>query len=78
MVEFERWMGTYTDLGATISIAPILRTTWGMNHYGDPKWYFVSDSQAVVRQQIFQLRQNGAPGAMRPYLTDEVPCNSCI
>jgi predicted RND superfamily exporter protein len=71
MVEFERWMETHTPLGATFSIAPILRTTWGMNHYGDPKWYFVSDDQATVRQQIFQLRQNGAPGAMRPYLTDE-------
>ena len=71
MVEFERWMGKHTPLGATISIAPILRTSWGMNHYGDPKWYFVSDDQATVRQQIFQLRQNGAPGAMRPFLTDE-------
>jgi predicted RND superfamily exporter protein len=71
MVEFERWMGTHTPLGATISIVPVLRTSWGMNHYGDPKWYFVSDDQATVRQQIFQLRQNGVPGAMRPFLTDE-------
>jgi predicted RND superfamily exporter protein len=71
MSEFERWMGRYSDLGATISIVPILRTAWGMNHYGDPKWNFISDDQAVVRQQIYQLRTNGAPGAMDPYLTPE-------
>jgi hypothetical protein len=71
MEEFERWMGTYTDLGATISIVPILRTAWAMNHYGDPKWAFVSDDQAVIRQQIYQMRTNGAPGAMDPYLTPE-------
>ena len=71
MEEFERWMGTHTDLGATISIVPILRTAWGMNHYGDPKWYFVSDDQATVRQQIYQMRTNGAPGAMDPYLSPE-------
>ncbi len=71
MEEFERWMGRYTDLGATLSIVPILRTAWGMNHYGDPKWSFVSDDQATVRQQIYQLRTNGAPGAMDPYLSPE-------
>jgi len=71
MEEFERWMAAYTDLGATISIVPILRTSWRINHYGDPKWGFVSDDQATVRQQIYQLRTNGAPGAMRPYLTDD-------
>ncbi len=71
MEEFERWMGTYTDLGATISIVPILRTAWGMNHYGDPKWYFVSNDQATVRQQIYQMRTNGAPGAMDPFLSVE-------
>jgi predicted RND superfamily exporter protein len=71
MEEFERWMGTYTDLGATISIVPILRAAWAMNHYGDPKWAFVSDDQAVIRQQIYQMRTNGAPGAMDPYLTPE-------
>jgi predicted RND superfamily exporter protein len=71
MEEFERWMATYTDLGATISIVPILRTSWRINHYGDPKWGFVSNDQATVRQQIYQLRTNGAPGAMRPYLTDD-------
>ena len=71
MAEFERWMGTYSDLGATISIVPILRMAWAMNHYGDPKWSFVSDDQSVVRQQIYQMRTNGAPGAMDPYLTPE-------
>lgn len=71
MAEFERWMGVYTPLGATFSIVPILRTAWSMNHYGDPKWSFVSDDQAVVRQQIYQMRTNGAPGAMDPYLTPE-------
>jgi predicted RND superfamily exporter protein len=71
MEEFERWMGTYSDLGATISIVPILRIAWSMNHYGDPKWSFVSDDQAVIRQQIYQMRTNGAPGAMDPYLTPE-------
>jgi predicted RND superfamily exporter protein len=71
MAEFERWMGSYTDLGATISIVPILRMAWGMNHYGDPKWSFISDDQAVIRQQIYQMRTNGAPGAMDPYLTPE-------
>jgi predicted RND superfamily exporter protein len=71
MEEFERWLDTYTDLGATISIVPILRTSWRINHYGDPKWGFVSNDQATIRQQIYQLRTNGAPGAMRPYLTDD-------
>jgi predicted RND superfamily exporter protein len=71
MAEFERWMGKYTPLGATFSIVPLLRTAWGMNHYGDPKWAFVSDDQAVVRQQIYQMRTNGAPGAMDPFLTPD-------
>jgi len=71
MEEFDRWMAKHTDLGATLSIVPILRTAWSMNHYGDPKWHFISDDQATVRQQIFQLRTNGAPGAMRPFLTDD-------
>ena len=71
MAEFERWMGRYSDLGATVSIVPMLRMAWGMNHYGDPKWSFISDDQAVIRQQIYQMRTNGAPGAMDPYLTPE-------
>ena len=71
MGEFERWMSRHTDLGATISIVPLLRMAWGMNHYGDPKWSFVSDDQATIRQQIYQMRTNGAPGAMDPFLSPE-------
>jgi len=71
MEEFERWMGQYTDLGATVSIVPILRTSWSINHYGDPKWHFVSKDQATIRQQIFNLRTNGAPGALDPFITSD-------
>ncbi len=42
-----------------------------MNHYGDPKWYFVPDHPGTVRAVIFQLQQNGAPGFMRPFMTDD-------
>ena len=71
MEKFERWMGTHTDLGATISLVPIIRTSWRINHYGDPKWDFVSEEQATVRQQIYQLRTNGSPGALRPFITED-------
>jgi predicted RND superfamily exporter protein len=71
MEKFERWMGTHTDLGATISLVPILRTSWRINHYGDPKWDFISEEQATVRTQIYQLRTNGAPGALRPFITED-------
>ena len=71
MEEFERWMGKYTDLGASLSIVPILRTSWRINHYGDPKWDFIANDQAIIRQQIFQMRTNGAPGAMKPFMTDD-------
>ncbi|MFT5443154.1 MAG: hypothetical protein ACI8W3_002200, partial [Myxococcota bacterium] len=71
MEEFERWMGKYTDLGASLSIVPILRGSWRINHYGDPKWDFIANDQATIRQQIFQLRTNGAPGAMKPFMTDD-------
>jgi hypothetical protein len=71
MEKFERWMGIHTDLGATISLVPILRTSWRINHYGDPKWDFISEEQATVRQQIYQLRTNGAPGALRPFITED-------
>ncbi len=69
--EFERWMGQYTELGASLSIVPILRGSWRINHYGDPKWDFIADDQATIRQQIFQLRTNGAPGALKPFITDD-------
>ncbi len=71
MENFERWMGTHTDLGATISLVPILRTYSAINHYGDPKWSFISNDQATVRQAIYQLRTNGAPGALRPFITED-------
>jgi predicted RND superfamily exporter protein len=71
MTEFERWMQTYTDLGASVSIAPIIRGYWRMNHYGDPKWQFVPEHPGTVRTVIFQLRTNGAPGFLRPYMTDD-------
>ena len=71
MEEFERWMRQYTSVGATLSLAPILRSLWQQNHYGDPKWGFVPNDTATVRQQLFQLRQNSSPGFLRPYLTDD-------
>jgi hypothetical protein len=64
-------MGKHTDLGASLSIVPVLRGSWRINHYGDPKWDFVSNNQANIRQQIFQLRTNGAPGALKPFMTDD-------
>lgn len=71
MTEFERHMATYTDLGASVSIAPIIRGYWRMNHYGDPKWQFVPQHPGTVRTVIFQLRTNGAPGFLRPFMTDD-------
>jgi predicted RND superfamily exporter protein len=71
MTEFERHMATYTNLGASVSIAPIIRGYWRMNHYGDPKWQFVPEHPGTVRTVIFQLRTNGAPGFLRPFMTDD-------
>jgi predicted RND superfamily exporter protein len=71
MTEFERWMATHTNLGASVSIAPIIRGYWRMNHYGDPKWQFVPEHPGTVRTVIFQLRTNGAPGFLRPFMTDD-------
>ena len=71
MEEFERWMRRYTDVGASLSLVPILQRLWQQNHFGDPKWAFVPDSPATVRQQLFQLRQNSAPGFLKPYLTND-------
>ena len=50
---------------------PFLRNFWQINHYGDPKWYFVPSHPGTVRAALFQLQQNGPPGAMRPFLTDD-------
>ena len=52
MEEFERWMKVHTNYGAAVSIVPILRATWQQNHYGDPKWGFVPNDQATVRQML--------------------------
>ncbi|HXK26464.1 MAG TPA: MMPL family transporter [Myxococcota bacterium] len=71
MERFERALKIDTNLGASISVVPFLRTFWQVNHYGDPKWYFVPDHPGTVRAVIFQLQQNGAPGFMRPFMTDD-------
>lgn len=71
MEEFERWMDQYTNLGASLSIAPIIKQFWRINHYGDPKWDFIPNEPGTVRTVIFQLKTNGPPGFLRPYMTDD-------
>jgi uncharacterized protein len=71
MEEFERWMTKYTHLGASLSVVPFLRGYWQQSHYGDPIWHFIPDDSAQVRTMLFQLRTNGPPGFMRPYMTDD-------
>jgi len=71
MEELERHLRKNTNLGASASLVPILRNFWMINHYGDPKWSFVPDDSGAVRAMIFQLRQGGAPGLLRPYITDD-------
>jgi len=71
MEELERFMGANTDLGATVSVVPFLKAYWGQNHFGDPKWSFIPDDSGSVRSALFQLRQNGAPGFLRPFMTDD-------
>ena len=71
MERFERFMRVNTNLGASISLVPLLRQYWMINHYGDPKWYFVPQDDGTVRAAVFQLQQNGPPGAMRPFMTDD-------
>lgn len=71
MEEFERWMQKYTNVGISVSIVPIIKAYWRQNHYGDPKWYFIPDSPATVRNVLFQLKTNGPPGFLRPYTTDD-------
>ncbi len=71
MERFERALKIDTNLGASVSVVPFLRTMWRINHYGDPKWFFVPDHPGTVRAMIFQLQQNGAPGFMRPFMTDD-------
>jgi len=71
MERFERYLDLNTNLGASVSVAPFLRGSWRINHYGDPKWNFIPHNSGTVRAMIFQLRQSGAPGFMRPYMTDD-------
>ncbi len=71
MEELERWMESNTDLGATVSVVPFLKAYWGQNHYGDPKWSYIPADSGGVRAALFQLRQNGAPGFLRPFMTDD-------
>jgi predicted RND superfamily exporter protein len=71
MEEFERWMTKYTNLGASISVVPFLRGYWQQSHYGDPIWQFIPDDSATVRTMLFQLRTNGPPGFLRPFMTDD-------
>ncbi len=71
MERFERHLKQTTDLGATVSLVPFLRSSWMINHYGDPKWYFIPAHPGTVRAMIFQFRQNGPPGFLRPYMTDD-------
>jgi len=71
MERFERALKIDTNLGASVSVVPFLRQMWRINHYGDPKWYFIPDHPGTVRAMIFQLQQNGAPGFMRPFMTDD-------
>jgi uncharacterized protein len=71
MEELERFMTANTDLGATVSVVPFLKAYWGQNHFGDPKWSFIPAESASVRSALFQLRQNGAPGFLRPFMTDD-------
>ena len=68
---FERYLKIHTNLGASVSLVPFLRTSWMINHYGDPKWYFVPEHPGTLRAMIFQFRQNGPPGFLRPYMTDD-------
>jgi len=71
MEEFERWMGMNTNMGISVSIAPIIKSYWRQNHYGDPKWYFLPRHPGTVRETLFQLKTNGPPGFLRPYTTDD-------
>ena len=71
MEELERWMARNTDLGATVSVVPFMKAYWGQNHFGDPKWSYIPADSGSVRAALFQLRQSGAPGFLRPFMTDD-------
>jgi predicted RND superfamily exporter protein len=71
MEELERFMAANTPLGATVSVVPFLKAYWGQNHFGDPKWAFIPADSGSVRAALFQLRQSGAPGFLRPFMSDD-------
>ncbi|MFQ5514317.1 MAG: RND family transporter [Myxococcota bacterium] len=71
MEAMQRYMRHHTNPGALISLVSIVRQFWAINHYGDPKWGFVPDSASTIASVVFQLQRAGAPGALRPFLTDE-------
>jgi len=71
MEELERFMAAHTPLGAAVSVVPFLKAYWGQNHFGDPKWAFIPADSGSVRSALFQLRQSGAPGFLRPFMTDD-------
>jgi predicted RND superfamily exporter protein len=68
--QFERFLRVHTNLGASVSIAPIISAYWRQQHYGDPKWRFIPEHPGTLRAAIFQLQTNGPPGFLRPFLTD--------
>jgi predicted RND superfamily exporter protein len=69
--QFERFLQVHTNLGASVSLAPILAGYWRQQHYGDPKWRFIPESPGTLRAAVFQLQTNGPPGFLRPYMTDD-------
>jgi hypothetical protein len=69
--QFERFLKVHTNLGASVSLAPILAAYWRQQHYGDPKWRFIPEHPGTLRAAIFQLQTNGPPGFLRPYMTDD-------
>jgi predicted RND superfamily exporter protein len=71
MEELERFMAANTPLGASVSVVPFLKAYWGQNHFGDPKWAFIPNDSGSVRSALFQLRQSGAPGFLRPFMSDD-------
>jgi hypothetical protein len=71
MEQFERFLQVHTNLGASVSLAPILSAYWRQQHYGDPKWRFIPEHPGTLRAAIFQLQTNGPPGFLRPYMTDD-------
>ena len=73
MDDLERTMARATPLGR-LGLAGAARCAglWRANHFGDPKWeYRAAPTPATVRALIFQLRQDGPPGALRPFLSDD-------